>query len=434
MKTLFKNADILLSKDNKYYVMSNAYLGVEDDRICYIGETEPADKYDSTKDMTNKLLMPGLFNCHNHAPMVLLRGIGSDLPLNEWLFNTVFPIEDRLTPEIIEAGSYLAILEMLAGGTVSFSDMYFEPYTTINAVAQSGMKANITRPVQSFDPNETPEESYRIKEAIELFDKYNNTACGRVLVDFCIHAEYTCTPSVAKAFIDMCNERNGLMHIHVSETQSEHISCIEKYSKTPTQWFNDMGAFDSSAFLAHCVAVTDDDIELLKEKNVSVVHNPTSNMKLGSGFARIPYMLDKGINVALGTDGAASNNNLNMFEEMHLASIIHNGLLTDATVMNADTVIAMATANGAKLQRRYDSGDLKVGNKADIIALDFDKPHLTPAFDKKALVTYSAQASDVCMTMVDGKILYENGEFLTLDKEKVYYEFNKAVEKLYEVK
>lgn len=433
MKTLFKNADILLKNGNSYNVMENAFLGVDGDKINYIGEKEPVEKYDEIKNMSGKLLMAGLFNCHNHSPMVLLRGVGSDLPLDKWLFGTVFPIEDRLNAELISAGSYLAIMEMLACGTVSFSDMYFEPQTTIEAVLESGMKANITRPVQSFDPTETPEQSFRIKEAIELFDNYNGAGNDRVLVDFCIHAEYTCTPTIAKAFIDMCNERKGLMHIHVSETQKEHIECIEKYAKTPTQWFDDMGAFDSDAFLAHCVEITDEDMDILKKKNVSVVHNPTSNMKLGSGFARIPFMVDKGINVALGTDGAASNNNLNMFEEMHLASLIHNGCMRDATVMNADTVISMATTNGAKLQRRNDCGEIKVGNKADIIAINCNKPHLIPALDKKSLVTYSAQGSDVCMTMVDGKILYENGEYKTIDSEKVYYNINKAVKQLYEV-
>ena len=250
-------------------------------------------------------------------------------------------------------------------------------------------------------------------------------------MDFCIHAEYTCTERIAKPYIDICNERGGLMHIHLSETEKEHRECIEKYGKTPAKWFNDMGAFDSRAFLAHCVAVDDNDLEIFKEKGVNIVHNPTSNMKLGSGFARIPKMLDMGINVALGTDGAASNNNLDMFEEMHLASVIHNGYLRDATVMNADTVIKMATVNGAKLQGRTDCGEIKVGNKADIIAINLDSPHLYPALDEKALITYAAQSGDVCMTMVDGNILYENGEFKTIDKEKVYYDVKKALDVLY---
>lgn len=431
MKTLLENGDILIRNNDKYEVKKNIFIGIEDDKIIFISAEKPIEKYDVKKDMSGKLIMPGLYNCHNHSPMVLLRGVGSDLPLQEWLFDKVFPIEDKLTAEEISAGSYLAMLEMIAGGTVSFSDMYFEPQTTIAAVAEAGLKANITRPVQSFDPSETPDKSYRIKESLELYDKFNNTFDGRVLIDFCIHAEYTCTETISKAYIDECNKRNGLMHIHLSETDKEHSECVERYGKTPAQWFDDMGGFDSRAFLAHCVAVTDEDMQIFRDKNVSVVHNPTSNMKLGSGFAPVQKMLDMGINVALGTDGAASNNNLDMFEEMHLASIIHNGYLKNATIMNADEVIKMATLNGANLQGRYDSGELKVGNKADIIAIALDKPHLRPLLDEKSLITYSAQSSDVCMTMVDGKILYENGEYKTLDSERIYYNINKAVEKLY---
>ena len=431
MKTLFRNADILLFENGIYNVIKNAYLAVNGDRIAYIGKDMPDGKFDTVKDMTGKLIMSGLYNCHNHCPMVLLRGVGSDLPLNEWLFNKVFPIEDKLTAEEIYAGTNLALLEMLACGTVSFSDMYFEPQVTAKAVAESGMKANLTRPVQSFDPNEEPKDSFRIAQSLELYDEWNKAENDRILIDFSIHAEYTCTEKIARAYSEECNKRGGLMHIHLSETVKEHNECKEKYGKTPTQWFNDIGTFDSRAFAAHCVTLEDGDMDIILNKGVNVVHNPSSNMKLGSGFARVQKMLDMGINVALGTDGAASNNNLDMIEEMHLASIIHNGYMQDATVMNADTVIKMATLNGALLQGRNDCGDLKVGNKADIIAISLDKPHLRPVIDEKALVTYSAQSSDVCMTMVDGKILYENGEYTTLDKEKIYYDIEKAVKKLY---
>ena len=431
MKTLFKNADILLFENGIYNVIKNAYLAVDGDRIAYIGKDMPDGDYDTVKDMTGKLLMSGLYNCHNHCPMVLLRGVGSDLPLNEWLFNKVFQIEDKLTAEEIYAGTNLALLEMLAGGTVSFSDMYFEPQVTAKAVAEAGMKANLTRPVQSFDPNEEPNDSFRIAQSLELYDKWNKAENDRILIDFSIHAEYTCTEKIARAYSEECNKRGGLMHIHLSETVKEHNECKEKYGKTPTEWFNDLGTFDSRAFAAHCVTLEDSDMEILLNKGVNVVHNPSSNMKLGSGFARVQKMLDMGINVALGTDGAASNNNLDMIEEMHLASIIHNGYMQDATVMNADTVIKMATKNGALLQGRNDCGELKVGNKADIIAISLDKPHLRPVIDEKALITYSAQSSDVCMTMVDGKILYENGEYTTLDKEKIYYGIEKAIKKLY---
>ncbi len=431
IKALFKNADILVYENGIYKVIKNAFLTVDGAEIAYLGTDEPCGEFDTVKDMAGKLLMSGFYNCHNHCPMVLLRGVGSDLPLNEWLFDKVFPIEDKLTAEEIKAGTELALLEMIAGGTVSFSDMYFEPQVTVNAVADAGMKANITRPVQSFDPSEEPENSFRIAESLALFNEFNGYADGRVLIDFSIHAEYTCTEKIARAYSEICNRNNGLMHIHLSETEKEHRECKEKYGKTPTQWFNDLGAFDSRAFAAHCVALEDGDMEILLSKGVNVVHNPTSNMKLGSGFARVQKMLDMGLNVALGTDGAASNNNLDMLEEIHLASIIHNGYNRDATIMNADTVIKMATQNGATLQGRGNCGDLKVGNRADIIAISLDAPHLRPIIDEKALVTYSAQSNDVSMTMVDGKILYENGEYKTLDKEKIYFNVERAVAKLY---
>ena len=431
MKTLFRNADILLFENGIYNVLKGAFLAVDGEKISYIGKNEPDGEFDSVKDMNGKLLMPGFYNCHNHCPMVLLRGVGSDLPLNEWLFNKVFPIEDKLTADEIYAGTNLALLEMLACGTVSFSDMYFEPQVTAKAVAEAGMKANLTRPVQSFDPNEDAKDSFRIAQSIELYNEWNKAENDRILIDFSIHAEYTCTEKIARAYSEECNKRGGLMHIHLSETVKEHNECKEKYGKTPTEWFNGLGAFDSRAFAAHCVTLEDSDMEILLSKGVNVVHNPSSNMKLGSGFARVQKMLDMGLNVALGTDGAASNNNLDMMEEMHLASIIHNGYMQDATVMGADTVIKMATLNGALLQGRDDCGELKVGNKADIIAISLDAPHLRPVIDEKALVTYSAQSSDICMTMVDGKVLYENGDYLTLDKEKIYYDIEKAVKKLY---
>ncbi len=431
IKTLFKNADILVYENGIYKVIKNAFLTVDGAEIAYLGTDEPCGEFDTVKDMAGTLLMSGFYNCHNHCPMVLLRGVGSDLPLNEWLFDKVFPIEDKLTAEEIKAGTELALLEMIAGGTVSFSDMYFEPQVTVKAVVDAGMKANITRPVQSFDPSEEPENSFRIAESLALFNEFNGCADGRVLIDFSIHAEYTCTEKIARAYSEICNRNNGLMHIHLSETEKEHRECKEKYGKTPTQWFNDLGAFDSRAFAAHCVALEDGDMEILLSKGVNVVHNPTSNMKLGSGFAGVQKMLDIGLNVALGTDGAASNNNLDILEEIHLASIIHNGYNRDATIMNADTVIKMATQNGALLQGRCNCGDLKVGNRADIIAISLDAPHLRPIIDEKALVTYSAQSSDVSMTMVDGKILYENGEYKTLDKEKIYFNVERAMAKLY---
>lgn len=431
MKTLFTDSVIVYFENNCINVIDSGFLAVDGEYITYVGKDRPEEEFDVIKNMKGSILLPGLYNCHTHSPMTLLRGIGSDLPLDKWLFEKIFPVEDRLTAEDIEAGSYLALMEMISSGTISFSDMYFEPEKTCEAVGKTGLKANISRPVQCFDPSENPSDSTRIKQSLSLFDNYHNAFNGRILVDFCIHAEYTCDAKTTAYYSEICNARNGNMHIHLSETEKEHNECIAKYGKTPAEWFDSLGTFNSKAFAAHCVTLTDNDIEILKKRNVSVVHNPTSNMKLGSGFADINKYINRGLNVTLGTDGCASNNNLDMFEEMHLAGVIHNGFHRDATIMSSDTIIKMATLNGALLQGRENCGNLKPGYKADIIAVSVNSPNMIPLIDPIAAVIYSAGRSDVLMTMCDGKILYENGEYYTIDKEKVYYSVKKVVERLY---
>lgn len=238
-------------------------------------------------------------------------------------------------------------------------------------------------------------------------------------------------PHIVRAYSELCKAHGGRMHIHLSETQREVDECIARYGKSPVAWFEELGTLDSPTAAAHCVAVSDEDIAILKRYGVNVIHNPTSNLKLGSGFAPVRKLMDAGINLALGTDGAASNNNLDMFEEMHLADIMPCGYRHDPTEVSSAEVLDMATVNGARLQGRSDTGVLAVGKKADIIALDLDKPHLYPNFDTPALLTCAAHSSDVVLTMVDGKILYENGEYKTLDREKVFYEARAAVKRLY---
>ena len=431
MRTLLKGADILLRKENGYETLHGAYLGVDEAKIDYIGEGKPEKAYDLEKDMSGKLLAPGLINCHSHIAMTLMRGIGSGLPLQDWLFKAIFPIEDKLVREDIAAASRFALIEMIAGGTTSFSDMYFFPAETVAAVAEAGMKANISRCVQCFDENQTVEQNTQIPQSVELFEKYHNAENGRIRIDFSIHAEYTCKPHIVRAYSELCKAHGGRMHIHLSETQREVDECIARYGKSPVAWFEELGTLDSPTAAAHCVAVSDEDIAILKRHGVNVIHNPTSNLKLGSGFAPVRKLMDAGINLALGTDGAASNNNLDMFEEMHLADIMPCGYRHDPTEVSSAEVLDMATVNGARLQGRSDTGVLAVGKKADIIALDLDKPHLYPNFDTPALLTCAAHSSDVVLTMVDGKILYENGEYKTLDREKVFYEARAAVKRLY---
>lgn len=431
MRRLLTNCGILESTDAGFAFIEKGFLGIDGAFIDYIGASRPTAAYDEERDMSETLLIPGLVNAHTHTPMTLLRGVGSGLPLQSWLFDTVFPIEDRLTPEMIRAGTELALLEMLSTGTTSFTDMYMGPEETAKAVLASGMKANLCRPVQCFDPSEPPEENFRVRESLALYDKYHNAGNGRVKIDFCVHAEYTCTAPVMKVYAGLVRERGGNLHIHMSETKKEHDECVEKYGVTPAGWFAGLGAFDARAFAAHCVWVTEEDMALMAQYGVSAVHCPSSNMKLGSGFAPVRRMLERGLNVALGTDGAASNNNLNMLEELHLASVIHNGFTGDPTVIKPADTLRMATVNGARLQGRPDTGELRIGKKADIAAISLRSPHMRPCLDPLALVCYSAQGGDVVMTMVDGKILYDNGRFLTIDPERVYADVERAVSALY---
>ena len=290
MKLLLKNCDILATENGTFRWLKNAFLGIDGDTIDYIGEARPEAVYEQEKDMTGRLLAPGLINCHGHTPMVLLRGVGSDLPLQEWLFDKMMPIEDKLTAQDIKAGNALALLEMIATGTTSYSDMYFEPMTAVENAVESGIKANICRPAQAFDKDEPYSQNRRARESIQLFKDCHGMENGRICIDFAIHAEYTNFPHIVEAYSADCKALGGRMHIHLSETKKEHDECVAKYGKTPAQWFNDLGTFDSPTAAAHCVWTTEADMELMLAKGVSVIHNPTSNMKLGSGFAPLPHV------------------------------------------------------------------------------------------------------------------------------------------------
>ena len=430
MKRLLKGADILAWEKDDFVCLKNGYLGIDGDRIDYIGAEPPREAYDETKDMTGKLLLPGLINGHTHTGMSLLRGLGSDLPLNQWLFDTIFPVEDRLTEEDLRIGMELSLLEMLASGTTAFTDMYMSPGYTAQSVLASGIKANLCRPLQSFDPDEDPMTCRRMGEMLALFDRWNGAGEGRIKTDFSIHAEYTCTERMVRAAAEEAHKRGAGMHIHLSETASEQQKCLEKYGLTPAQWFDSLGAFDGRAYAAHGVWLTPEDRALLRDRGVVVVHCPESNLKLGSGVADVPAMLADGLTVALGTDGAASNNNLNMIEEMHLVALLHKGVHREPTLLSPHEVLAMATVNGARLQGRADTGVLAVGMKADVIAVDMDRPHLVPNTDPLSNLLYSAQGGDVCLTMVDGRVLYENGEFATLDRDRILFEARKAAKRL----
>ena len=458
MKILFAGGDLLIRRRGGYKVLENAFLGVDGKYIDYIGKTRPEGDYGLVKDMRGKLLMPGLVNAHGHSAMTLLRGAGSGLPLDRWLNEAIFPVEDKLTPKDIEIGDTWAIMEMLASGTTQVADMYDFPFAGALAYAKSGMKVNLCRVGLCFDPSLEPGEWGRTAECINFINVLEGkadlnpeairelpgtekrgklpkairdaAADGRIKADFCLHSEYLTTQKFVKAISEADSVMKTRVHVHVSETEQEHRECIQRHGKTPTAYLKDLGILDQPCYFAHCVYSTDEDFEIMAEKGATLVHNPSSNLKLGSGVARITDAFKAGVNVALGTDGCASNNNLNMFEEMHIAALLPKGFMKDPTALTAEQILDMATVNGAKALGRPDTGILKTGMKADIIALDMSAPHLKPAGDIPSLLVYSAQASDVCMTMVDGRILYEDGAFTTIDAAKAEKAFTKVVKRL----
>ena len=370
-------------------------LEIEGERISNITLRNQA-----TEKSNNRLVLPGLVNCHGHTAMTLVRGLGGGLPLQRWLEEAIFPVEAKMRPEDVYAGTAWGVREMLAGGTTSVADMYDFPGDCARAFAEGGMKARVCRVGLGFVPG-------RLNDCIEFTRSFNSSLAPHpsslVSADLCIHSEYLTDEAFCRGLAEANKELKRPLHVHVSETEKEHNECIARHGKTPIAYLAETGLLDHGGYAAHCVWCTDDDFRIMAEKGVSLIHNPTSNMKLGSGFARVPRAMELGVNVALGTDGCASNDNLDLFEEMHIASLIHKGLAKDPTVLSAWDVVDMATVNGAKALGLSDTGEIAVGKKADLCVVDLDKPHLTPCLDIPNLVVNSMHASDVAETWVDGK-------------------------------
>ncbi len=369
------------------------------------------------------LVMPGLFNAHGHTAMTLLRGLGGGLPLDRWLREAIFPVEARLSPEDVEAGVRWGVVEMLAGGTVCVADMYDFADAGMRAFAGAGFKANVCC-VGRDAPG-------RLRECID-FTRRHGGGLGRggIVADLCVHSEYLTDEPFCRELAAANRDMGRPLHVHASETRREHEECVARHGKTPIAYLADTGLFDHGGYAAHCVWATDDDFRIMRERGVTLVHSPSSNMKLGSGFARVASAMSIGVNVALGTDGCASNDNLNLFEEMHLAALVHKGVSLDPAALSAWDVIEMATANGAKALGRTDSGAVAEGMRADLCVVDLDRPHLLPSDDVPGLVAYSAQASDVVMTIVDGRVLFDAGRYPTIDVARAKADFLAAARRL----
>lgn len=410
MSILIKNTTLITMNKEKD-ILKEVDILIEGNKIKYIGQNcnEEADKI---IDASEFITMPGLINTHTHIPMSLFRNYADDLPFWEWLYERILPLEVNLEAEHVYWGSMLSMAEMIRSGITSFSDMYFFVESIAKATKQTGMRGFLSLSVT--DGEDSREESLReTKQTIETLD---GTANGRITVRIAPHAPYSCSDEFLKNLVELSNTYDKGINIHVAESEQEMKESFERYGMSPVERLNELGVLKKSTIAVHCVNLSDDDIDLLKQTETSVSNNPGSNLKLGNGFARVDDLLKKGVNVALGTDGAASNNNLNMFEEITLASLINKGVTKDPQSVSAQKSLEMATIDGARaLGVESELGSVEVGKKADIILIDTNKPHFYPRHNEVSSLVYSAQASDVDTVIVDGVVLMEKRELLTIN-------------------
>ncbi|MCD6256234.1 MAG: amidohydrolase [Deltaproteobacteria bacterium] len=374
------------------------------------------------------LIMPGLINAHTHIAMTLFRGLADDLPLMEWLNEYIFPAERKLTAEMVYWGSLLGCAEMILSGTTTFCDMYLFSDQVAEAANRAGIRAVVGEVLYDFpSPNYGDlENGFRYTE--ELINKWKENPLISVAVE--PHALFTCSPDLFKRARDLAERYSTPLIIHLSETEEEVKEIKRKYGCTPVRHLHNLGILDKRLIAAHCVILTEDDILLLAKHQVNVVHNPESNLKLASGIAPIPKLLESGITVALGTDGPSSNNDLDMFLEMGTAARIHKVKNLDPEIMKAEEVLKMATINGAIALGLNEIGTLKAGKRADIIVIDLNRPHLIPMYNPYSHLVYSATGSDVITTIIDGKIIMENRELRTLDLDEIKEKLKEIIKKL----
>lgn len=382
-------------------VVRRTDIYLQGDKIMGIGEEPEGFSADKVIDGTDRLVIPGLINAHTHSYMALLRNVADDLPFEDWLFGHIEPIEDKLTPEDAYWGACLAILEMMKSGTTCFSDMQMHIHQTSRAVSQSGMRAVISRGLVGSGDDEAGQ--VRLREAYEEKEAWKDQP--RLTYFLGPHAPYSCDEDFQRIVAAEASKNQMGVHIHLSESVNEVENIRSQYGASPIALAKRAGLFDGLAAAAHCVHVDEADLDILKECQVSVITNPASNMKLGNGFAPVPDMLAKGINVCIGTDGAASNNSLNMFHEMNLLGLIHKGVRQKADCVSAREIFRMATIRGARaLGMEEMTGSIQVGKKADLAILDLRTPSMTPRNDLLAGLCYSANGSEVETVIIDGEI------------------------------
>ncbi|SLM31650.1 5-methylthioadenosine/S-adenosylhomocysteine deaminase [Desulfamplus magnetovallimortis] len=424
MKILITNGTVL-TMDRAMRCIKDGAVAVENGNIVKIdnkdrlaGFIEDESATCQIIDAKGGIIMPGLVNSHTHASMTLFRGLADDLPLMEWLTQHIFPAEALLTGELVHKGAMLACAEMIMSGTTCFCDMYLFENEVAKAASNCGMRAVVGEVLYDF-----PSPNYG---ALENGFEYVNNMMAQWRDDPLItvavepHATYTCAPELLQRASILAREHNAPLIIHVAETLSESEQINEKYGKSPAAFLADLGILSSNLIACHSIHLSKEDMELYKKYDVKVAHCPESNMKLASGVAKIPEMIDNGICVGLGTDGCASNNDLDMFLEMDTAAKLHKVFTMNPEAISAETALKMATINGAKaLGLDTITGSIEVGKRADIIIVDSDRPHMIPLYNPYSHIVYSATGSDVSTTIIDGRVVMKNRKLISMNAEAV---------------
>ncbi len=424
MSILIRN--IAVYNDKK--IKEHQNIEIKGTRITGFPEHPDASAYDTVIEGRDMLAMPGMVNAHTHVAMTMFRSYADDMALMDWLQQKIWPAEARLNDDIVYWASLLAFAEMIRGGTTAFCDMYMFMEACARAAIDCGMRGNIARGLAGVSPN----ADKALEENIALSREWENAGNGLIHVMLGPHAPYTCPPAYLKKVAEAAGKYDLPIHIHLCETKGEVDTCRSKFGMTPIALVDSTGIFDHPTLAAHCVHVNEEDMDILARKHVRVAHNPGSNLKLASGVAPIVAMRRKGITVGLGTDGASSNNNLDMFEEMHLAALIHKGVSLDPFAITAGEALELATSEGAKCLGYTDLGRLEKGCLADIILIDRSGFHWHPRFNSVSLMAYAANSMDVDTTIVNGKILMYRKELLTIDTEKLYEETERVKHLLFD--
>lgn len=422
----------ILLKNIKYLDI-NSELIKEDDIYLEDGIIKEIGVFTGNKENIkiingqNKLLIPGIFNAHTHTPMTILRNYSDDKKLKSWLNDDIWPAESKFTEDDIYWGSILGMAELLKFGITSFIDMYFYIDKIGEALEDSKMRGFISRGLIGND-DPTYEQ---IRETENFIQKWDGKGNGRINGMVGPHAPYTCSTKYLEKALELAQKYKKSIHIHLAESDNEVRDSLKKYGLSPVEYLEKIGIYKVNTLAAHCVKLTEKDIDILSENNVNILYNPVSNMKLGNGFARIKDLKEKNINICLGTDGCASNNNLSIIEEMKIASVINKGLQNDPTFLSPIEILKMVTINGAKaVQMENKLGTIEVNKKADLTIINLDRIQTTPENNLVSSLVYSVQSDNIYSTIVDGEILFENGEFYTIDIEKAKFNVKNIAKKI----